>query len=236
MPETTTYYLEKELTALENAFFAKLKAFDNLSKDERIQLALQVDFFQELADAGLTNVINKLVREYGSLISELEALKPKGVAPITLRELDVLIRLDAEILLGKAKIYANEFKSELIKGYISGESQEIIISRLKESGLATNQLIAATQTAKDTFRASATAKLFEDEPETRLLLGDVLDDRTRCSCKAVLLFQPENGYTKAEIDAGAWTKLAQQHCPKFEGEYTFTFRGGFNCRHYPKIV
>ena len=51
-----------------------------------------------------------------------------------------------------------------------------------------------------------------------------------------MINQSKEGYTKAEIDLGAWTKIAKQHCPKFEGTYTFTFRGGFNCRHYPEII
>jgi len=236
MPETGTYFLQKELEGLEASFIARLKAFEGLNYSQRIALAVQVDFFQELQEAGLSNVLQKMISEYGGILSQLEKLKPKGVQAYTIKELDLIANLDAELILGHAKNYATQFKSELIKGYVSGEDYKSIAARLSESRLATNQIIAAVTTAKDTFRASAVAKLFEDEPDTRFKLEGILDNRTRCSCKAVLSYQSKEGYTKEEIDKGAWTKIAKQFCPKFEGQYTFTFRGGFNCRHYVEIL
>jgi len=236
MPETGTYFLQKELEGLEASFIARLKAFDGLSYSQRIALAIQVDFFQELQEAGLSSVLKKMLSEYGGIISQLEKMKPAGVQAYTLKELDIVANLDAEMILGHAKNYATQFKSELIKGYVGGEDYKTIAARLSESRLATNQIIAAVTTAKDTFRATSIAKLFEDEPDTRFILQGILDNRTRCSCKAVLLNQSKEGSTKAEIDLGVWTKIAKQHCPKFEGVYSFTFRGGFNCRHYPEII
>jgi hypothetical protein len=79
------------------------------------------------------------------------------------------------------------------------------------------------------------ANLFQDSPDVRFKLAGPVDNRTRCQCKAVMMYQPKNGLTKKEIDEDAWTRLALERCPKFEGKYTFVNRGGFNCRHFIQI-
>jgi hypothetical protein len=80
------------------------------------------------------------------------------------------------------------------------------------------------------------ANLFQDSPDVRFKLAGPVDNRTRCQCKAVMMFQPKDGLTKKEIDEDAWTKLALEHCLKFINKYTFVNRGGFNCRHFIQIA
>ena len=229
-------FLEHELDLLEIAFWQRLRIFESLNYTQRLQLAIEVDFFQELQEAGLSKVFKRMMTEYGNIITDLEKYKTKGIAPYTIKELDLVARLDAEYLLGYAKNYAVQFKSSLIKGYVAGEDYRTIASRLQDSRLKNNQIIAAVTTAKDTYRAVSVAKLFEDEPETRFKLNGIIDDRNRCQCRAVLFNQPESGWTKSEIDAGGATAIARELCPKFEGQYSFIYRGGFNCRHYWEIV
>lgn len=229
--------LEDELKQLEERFLSVLKQFDRLSQVEKIQLAAQLDFFKELEDLGLTKIIGVLERDYAQTLSELGKQKLGGISPTTYQDLEMLLELDADSILRRAQAYSSEFKSALIKGFVAGEDTETIRLRLGDIGLASNQTIAAINTARDEFNATALSKLFEDEPETRFKLSDFpLDDRTRCSCRAVITHQPEEGWTKEEIDNGAATKIALKYCPKFEGKYGFVNRGGFNCRHVWEIV
>lgn len=232
-------FLEAELDKLQADFFYRIKLYANNMKGELGILVSELDFFKELQEAGLADVIGKVESEYGniiqSIVSDAEKLRV-GVSGTTLRELEVLMNLDADSILNSAKNYSNQFQSNFIRGIISGQTTDQIVSNLSEIPLKTNQLIAAVNTAKDTFQASSMASLFSDSPDVRFKLQGPVDNRTRCQCKAVMLFQPKTGLTKKEIDEGAWTELALANCPKFEGKYTFVNRGQFNCRHFIQIA
>lgn len=236
MPELSNF-LEKELKDLEQKFLDAISMFDNLSEQEKIQLAYQVDLFQELQDLGLSDVIDKMLKEYAGILDDLLDKKEIGIGALRLTDLENIANLDAATILGKAEAYSKEFKSALVKGFLSGQSTNEIRERLGSIGLASNQTIAAINTARDEYHSTSLAKLFEDEPATRFKLSDFpLDDRTRCSCKSVILNQPKEGWTKEEIDNGAATRIARKYCPKFEGEYSFVNRGGYNCRHNWEII
>ena len=230
-------FLENELKQLQEKFIASIKMFDNLTMEEKISLAYQMDVFQELQSLGLSDIVDDLTNEYAGILARLSDLVPKGVAPLSLQDIALIAELDAETLLGKAEAYAKEFKSSLIKGFIIGEDTAAIQQRLGDINLASNQTIAAINTARDEFNATATAKLFEDEPETRFKLTDFpLDEKTRDSCRAVIEFQPNEGWTKEEIDNGAVSQLVRSVVDDFEGDYSFIKRGGYNCRHQWEIV
>lgn len=230
-------FLKSELDVIQSKFLSSLKMFDRLSLEEKIAMAYQVDLFEELKRLGLSDVIESMMDEYASIIADLSKLREKGVAPLGFQDLSLIAELDAEALLGRAEAYAKEFKSALMKGFLSGESTDAIKQRLTDINLTNNQTIVAINTARDEFQSTALSKLFEDEPETRFKLSDYpLDDRTRCSCRAVIMNQPKDGWTKEEIDNGAATKIAKQYCPTFEGKYGFVNRGGYNCRHIWEIV
>jgi len=238
--EGTIDFLDSELTALEIAFRKRISMFlrGGMSNAEVAVLVGEIDFFQELQTAGLTNVIDTLEKEYGSIVQGIvKQAEERGLrlGGLTLRELDTILELDAENILNSAKTYSNQFQSSLIKGFLSGLTTNELVTSLDEIPLRTNQLIAAVNTAKDEFQAASMAKLFEDDPTVKFILAGPVDNRTRCQCKAVMLNQPKQGLTKKEIDGGAWTKIAKANCPKFDGEYTFIKRGGFNCRHYLQI-
>lgn len=230
-------FLESELRSLEQKFLDAISMFDNLTEAEKIQLAYQVDLFQELQDLGLSDVINKMLKEYAGILDDLLDKKEIGIGALRLTDLESIANLDAETLLGKAEAYTKEFRSALIKGFLTGQSTNEIKERLSSIGLASNQTIAAINTARDEYHSATLSKLFEDDPETRFKLSEFpLDEKTRCSCKAVILNQPKEGWTKEEIDRGAATNIVRKFCPKFEGEYSFIRRGGFNCRHNWEII
>lgn len=243
-------FLEDELSALEERFLRQINRFSKLSQSGRISLALQFDFFGEMQRQGLTNIIEELQSDYGGILKNLAQYKPSGISPITYQELQTIMELDSQSLLRSAASYSAQFQSSLIKGFISGEEMDVIADRLSNIGLLRNQVISVITTARDQFFAVSTAKVFEDEPERRFRLEGVVDDRIRCACKGVMLYQPKTGYTLDQINKGAWTVLAKRGCLEFGqsrserqyinlylgGKYTFVNRGGYNCRHYPEPV
>ena len=228
-------FLESELQQLEDRFIAQLKMFDDLSNAERISLAVQEDFFERLQKLGLSHILQQLQFEYADIIKEIATYKPEGIAPIQYEELQTLTDLDTRSLLGQAQSYSSQFQSSLIKGFVAGETTEQVASRLDSIGLTSNQTIAAITTARDQFQASVMAHVFSDSPEVKFVLAGPVDAKTRCQCKAIMTHQPKDGLTKEEIDGGAWTRLAKEHCPKFTGDYTYVGRGGYNCRHFIQI-
>lgn len=232
-------FLEGELEDLERLFRSRVAEYlrGGLTDVERIRLVAELDFFAELQANGLSDIIGRLEDEYAGIIQSLIKTPLGGISAFTLNDLELIVRLDAESILRSAEQFSSQFKSRLLKAFIAGEDTFDIIKNGQDFGLRTNQLVAAINTSRDQFQATALSKLFEDEPETRFKLSDFpFDDRTRCSCRAVITHQPEEGWTKEEIDNGAATKIALKYCPKFEGKYGFVNRGGFNCRHVWEIV
>ena len=143
---------------------------------------------------------------------------------------------DADILLNNTKNFSNELKKKILNGFNNNLSSSQIMALLKDTKLTEGQIVATLNTAQSQFRAASMATMFQDAPDVRFRLAHVMDNRNRCQCKAVYLNQDKNGYTKDEIDKGAWTKLAKQFCPKFDGEYSFINRGGWNCRGFIQVV
>jgi hypothetical protein len=242
----TNGYLESEIKTLEERFLLRVKAFmqGKLNRVEKIALFAELDLFQELQEAGLTKVVSKLEKDYIGIIESIAKNKTGGITALTLNDLQTLAIIDAESILRSAEAYSLQFKSSLLKGLVGGETEKEIIARLGEVPLRANQTIAAVSTARDQFEAASVGKIFEDEPDTKFKLAGPVDGKTRCECKAVMLTQPKEGYTKKEIDKGAWHKLAMEVCPDYnkriaEGKqqkYGFVNRGGFSCRHRIEIV
>jgi hypothetical protein len=243
-------FLESELDKLEADFIKRINLFlkGGLRNIDLVQLYAELNLFEELNESGLNKVVDKLKSEYAGIVENIIGKveqKGLGISGLSVDELETIINLRADELLGRANAYALEFKSGLLQGFASGLTDDEIISKLQSNiPLKSNQLIAAVNTARSEFQATSVLKLFEDNPDTRFKMNHIIDDRTRCQCKAVALYQPKAGFTRAEIDAGAWTKIAEQHCPSYakslgEGKaqpYNLVNRGGFNCRGVINIV
>lgn len=240
--ENNINFLESELEKLEQDFTRRIRQYleGGLRGIDIARLYAELDLFQELNELGLNKVIETLKAEYTGIVEDIITKveeKGFGVSGLKVNDLETIINLRADELLGNANAYALEFKSGLLQGIATGAGDDEIVNKLKAYvPLKSNQLIAAVNTAREEFHSTAIAKLFEDDEDVRYKLAGPLDDRTRCQCKAVMMFQPEGGHTKKEIASGAWSKIARRHCPKFEGEYTLISRGGFNCRHIINVV
>ncbi len=193
---------------------------DKFSDTELIQIARELDFFQELLDKGYTDAVNGLMEAYESDLSKInqEATKRgvKKIAGASVAQLQLLQDLEAERLLGKASAYANDLKDGLFKGIISGERPSSIVNRLSETvNLETRQLNVAVADGIRQFDDLARQKVYEDIKVNWTYVGPE-DERTRDICRNTLDNEPEEGYTEEEVLAS---------------DTPFGLRGGFNCRH-----
>lgn len=223
-----------------------------LTDTDILTLSTQLNFFDELRQLGLDPVVEGYLKELEGIVAQVhkEAQK-KGLAGLTgasAQDLEALMNVNKRRLLGRARVYTEELEYKLVENIVAGTPIDVIAQQLNtEIPLYDTQLKAAINTGIGSFEASTVAKIYEDEPGQRFVLdgAPANDPRIRCSCKGVMTWQKKEGYTKEQIDKGAWTKLAKRGCKEFgrtpseremmDGEeYSFIFRGGFNCRHRPK--
>lgn len=196
------------------------------------KLLSQLDFFDELVNLGYLDKVKGFYNIYDSRIEELVNIAKdngvKSVGSASISDLEIIKDLDAENLLRRGRGYADNLKSELLKRVISGSSSkditEKILPQLKnEMKYNTNWFASMLNTGYQNFNATATAVLFESQPNILFELTGPLDDRTRERCKIALSIQENefpDGLTRTEINNNALG----------EG-YGFINRGDFNCRH-----
>ena len=221
---------------IKSSFLSLLISYKNTSKTERNKIIYLFEFFESMENEYGNAVISKVENDYKAILDDIMKYKVSGIYALTYRELKVIIDLDLSKVLRRFKQHQDFFKKCMIFNMLYGENTNIMAAELIQKGFDYPDGIAAVNTARDCFHAASMASLFQDSPHVRFVLAGPIDDRTRCQCKAVMLNQRKEGYTKKEIDEGAWTKLVIANCPKFKGKYTFVFRGGFDCRHIIQIA
>jgi len=196
------------------------KGLDKLTDAELVNVARELDFFQELLDRGYTNAVNGLMDAYEGKIEEIakEAAK-RGIVTVkgpTIDQIQILQNLEAESLLGKASQYANELKDGLFKGIVAGERPSDIVGRLVETvKLETHQLNVSVHDGFRQFDDLSRHKVFEGEDVRWTYVGP-LDATTRDICRETIANEPSKGYTEAEVNSSSTP---------------FGVRGSFNCRH-----
>mgnify|MGYP003114178352 FL=1 len=193
---------------------------DKFSDTELIQIARELDFFQELLDKGYSNAVNGLMVAYEKdlirINEEAVARGVKQVAGASVAQLQLLQDLEVESLLGKASAYANDLKDGLFKGIISGERPSAIVNRLAETiNLETRQLNVAVADGIRQFDDLARQKVFENIDVYWTYVGPQ-DERTRDICRETKQNEPTRGYTKEQVQSS---------------KTPFGIRGQFNCRH-----
>jgi hypothetical protein len=219
---------------------------------ELSQISAELDFYQELNNLGYASKLEQYFENFDNLLLEInKQAQARGLAGITgvaARDLDTLIRVKGEELLGRANQYALQLRTKLFENIVAGTPVTELIKSLTEIPLRDYQLTVALNTGVAEFERAAIAKVYEESPEQRFILYGVLDDRTRPACQAVLEYQDKKGYTKKQIDDGELTKIVKEHAEEFtqnakgetipsllkqalETDYTFQGCGGFNCRH-----
>ena len=222
----------------------------NFSREDIIEIAGQLDFFEELKALGYPDLLEGYSQEYEKIAADIiKQARSLGVnVGASARDLDNYINVKFDELLGRASQYGKELKTELIKNIIVGTTPNEIALALSEIPLTNNQLKVAVNSGIAQFQRISVAKVFESKPEQRFYLDGPDDEKNRPACDAVLAYQDKAGYTKKEIDDGAITKIVKEHAEEFalnakgeiipselkqalENEYTFADCGGFSCRH-----
>jgi hypothetical protein len=194
-----------------------------LSDQELAIIARELDFFAELNRLGYSDALQKLMDNYDDVAAKVfsEASK-KGlqISVGSVESLELIKELDARTLLGRARGYSDQLRTEMLKGIISGESGQSIAQRLGETvakELSSSNVNMIVNDSFSRFSNSATFKAFEEDTDQKFIYVGVRDNLNRQECADVLDdAQNDTGYTVDEI-ASLPVGL--------------TDRGGFNCRH-----
>lgn len=185
----------------------------------------QINFVDELNALGFPALLAKVKGSYDkNAIKTFALLKGKQrtrQAATAVQAVEILSILDLTTISAGVTRYANELKTAMFRGLLTGQSSASIMQGLTETygvgrALSSKQQVALLNDSFARFTRTTTAKLFEDVPEQKFEYVGPNDEVTRDVCVATLEMQGE-GMTIAEIEA--------------EAPVSFADGGGFNCRH-----
>ena len=185
----------------------------------------QINFVDELNALGFPTLLAKVKGSYDkNAIKTFALLKGKQrtrQAATAVQAVEILSILDLTTISAGVTRYANELKTAMFRGLLTGQSSASIMQGLTETygvgrALSSKQQVALLNDSFARFTRTTTAKLFEDVPEQKFEYIGPDDEVTRDVCVATLEMQGE-GMTIAEIEAKA--------------PVSFADGGGFNCRH-----
>ena len=185
----------------------------------------QINFVDELNALGFPALLAKVKGSYDkNAIKTFALLKGKQrtrQVATAVQAIEILSILDLTTISAGVTRYANELKTAMFRGLLTGQSSASIMQGLTETygvgrALSSKQQVALLNDSFARFTRTTTAKLFEDVPEQKFEYVGPNDTQTRPTCEATLLMQGE-GMTIAEIEAKA--------------PVSFADGGGFNCRH-----
>lgn len=221
-------FFNKEIANIQQQLIDKL---DNLvagltkvSDTELMQLAKQIDFFQEMDRLGYGRLLQRVSDAYDNQIASIfSELSKRELGKVSVASIDTLRQLrDFEMtyLTGQARQYANQLKNAMLRGIVTGQTNEQIMSGLA-TGFGVGTYISSSETsfligdAFARFSNTSRAKAFEQFPKIKFIYSGINDPKTnRDACKRALQEPP---LTREEIDS--------------LGYVDFGGRGGYNCRH-----
>lgn len=213
MPEINPTYsqFQKEVETLLQELITQLKNA-NLTKAQLARIASEIDFFEELRSHGFEKLVDKYFSNYNKeIFAVINEAKNQGVRDLTnvnLQALESIATFDKEYLLGRAKSWASEWQSELIKSVIRGDTIQQTINNLDGIPLTDSQVTTTLNTAYSDISRTATVEVYKDKPEQRFkyVAGMDINSPTKSDiCKWLLTNQNPEGYTMAEIKAGIVT-------------------------------
>jgi len=221
-------FYNKEIANIQQQLLDKL---DNLvaglgqvSDTELMQIAKQIDFFDEMERLGYNRLIQRVSDTYDNQISSVfSELNRRELGKVSVASIDTLRELknfEMTYLTNGVRQYADQLKTAMLRGIITGETNAQIMSGL-QTGFGVGTFISSSETsfligdAFARFSNTSRAKAFEEFPEVRFIYSGINDPKTnRDACKRALQEPP---LTRKEIDA--------------LGYVDFGGRGGYNCRH-----
>ena len=220
-------FYNKEIQNIQQQLIDKLDnlvvGLGTLSETELIQIAKQIDFFDEMEKLGYGKLMNKVGKTYNDEIAKVfaELSKPelRKVSAVSIDALRELKNFEMTYLTNGVRQYSDQLKTAMLRGIITGESNIQIMNNINNTfGIGT--YISSSETsflindAFSRFSNATRAKAYEEFPEVKFKYVGTNDDKTRDVCKRALQEEP---LTRKEIDA--------------LGYVSFTDRGGYNCRH-----
>ena len=220
-------FYNKEIENIQQQLIDKL---DNLviglgkvTDTELMQIAKQIDFFDEMDKLGYGKLINRVGKTFDNEIARVfaELSKPelRKVSAVSIDALRELKNFEMTYLTNGVRQYSDQLKTAMLRGIITGESNIQIMNNINNTfGIGT--YISSSETsflindAFSRFSNATRAKAYEEFPDIKFKYIGTNDDKTRDVCKRALKLSP---LTRKEIDA--------------LGYVSFTDRGGYNCRH-----
>jgi len=214
--------IQKKLLNKIEKVLAGLVVLDDAGLAQAFQ---QIDFVDDLTKLGFPALLEKVKGSYDKQV--VTAITGLGVAQrskqtvAAVQAIEVLALLDLSTISSGVTRYANELKTAMFRGLLTGASSKSIMEGLTATYgvgkvLSSKQQVALLNDSFARFARTTTAKLFEDVPEQKFEYVGPNDEVTRDVCQATLDMQGE-GMTIAEIEA--------------EAPVSFADGGGFNCRH-----
>tara|TARA_R100000995_G_scaffold45664_1_gene21496 strand:+ start:105 stop:803 length:699 start_codon:yes stop_codon:yes gene_type:complete len=214
--------IQKKLLSKIEKVLAGLEVLDDAGLAQAFQ---QIDFVDDLNRLGFPALLEKVKGSYDKNVIKnfdlLTATQRTKQTVTAVQAIEILSILDLNTISSGVTRYANELKTAMFRGLLTGQSSASIMEGLTATYgvgkvLSSKQQVALLNDSFARFARTTTAKLFEDVPEQKFEYVGPNDTQTRPSCEATLLMQGE-GMTMAEIEAKA--------------PVSFADGGGFNCRH-----
>ena len=222
-------FYQKDMEKIQKKLLNKIeKVLGGLVVLNDAQLATafkQIDFVDELNKLGFPALLEKVRTTYNkqavTAISGLGAVQRSKQTVAAVQAIEVLAILDLSTISAGVTKYANELKTAMFRGLLTGQSSASIMAGLTETygvgrSLSSKQQVMLLQDSFARFSRTTSAKLFEDVPEQKFLYVGPEDEVTRDVCIQTLSMQGE-GMTAEDIDSNS--------------PVAFGDGGGFNCRH-----
>ena len=192
-------FYNKEIQNIQQQLIDKLDnlvvGLGTLSETELIQIAKQIDFFDEMEKLGYGKLMNKVGKTYDDEIAKVfaELSKPelRKVSAVSIDALRELKNFEMTYLTNGVRQYSDQLKTAMLRGIITGESNIQIMNNINNTfGIGT--YISSSETsflindAFSRFSNATRAKAYEEFPEVKFKYVGTNDDKTRDVCKRAL--------------------------------------------------
>jgi len=183
----------------------------------------EIDFVDDLTKLGFPALLAKVKGNYDkqvvTTVAGLSAAQRNKQRVAAVQAIEILAILDLTTISSGVTRYANELKTAMFRGLLTGQSSANIMSGLTETygvgrALSSKQQVALLNDSFARFARTTTAKLFQDVPEQKYEYVGPDDEVTRDECLT--------GLAAGQITA--------DQIPT-ETDTTIEGGGGFNCRH-----
>ena len=230
-------FYNKEIKNIQEQLLVRIgvlvEGLSQLSDAELLQIAKQIDLFEEMERLGYGKLLRKTMDTYdneiAAIFGELTRRELSQVPAVSIDVLRDLRDFELTYLTGQAKQYADQLKTAMLRGIITGQTNEQIIANLTltfgvGTFISSGEASFLINDAFATFSNASRAKAFADFPDITFKYRGTRDSKTRGSCRHIL--DNNKPRTQKEIQA-------LQVPPQKDGSKHFGFsrRGGYNCRH-----